>query len=149
MVHLSSKQSTTRLNFTITSAHGNVTPEAQLAINLTSSFDSATGIYQISDTITCGVDTIDLVGSLVDDLGDAVKFKKVHLLHYNSTSASSNAMTFGDNFGMTSAISLAGGAYSTYINEAGQQITATSGDTITVTGTTGSPYDVVVVGLKL
>ena len=148
MGNLTAKRSDIKINTTITSAHGSVTPSASMALALRADFDSATSTYQISDTITGSSDTIDLMGGLLDDLSDSATFKKVHLLHYNSTSASSNAMVFSDNFSFTSAVSLVGGAHATYINETGLPITATTNDVITVTGTAGSPYDVVVIGLK-
>lgn len=152
MGNLSSQRSVIRLDFTQTSAHGLTIPESKIALNIDASYDSATSVYQISDTITGGVDVIDLIGSLVDDLGDPVTFKKAHMVFFRNTSSSGANITFAPTFpmlaGTNEVVTLAPGAYNTYVDELGVAITAGTGDTITVTGNTGKTYDVIVVGLK-
>ena len=151
MGNLISNTSDIRFGFTQTSAHGQVTPKAVLDISLRGSYDSATSVYQITDTITGGADTIDLVGSLIDDLSDPVTFQKVHMLHYRSSSASNDLMTFTNNFAAGSEgpddVRLKANAYSTFVDESGLAISG-GADTITVTGTTGDEYQVIVVGRK-
>ena len=152
MGNLISERSVIRLDFAITSAQGLTTPESKLALNIDAAYDSATSIYQTSDTITGGSDVIDLKGSLVDDLGDLVTFEKVHMVFFRNTSSSGANITFAPTFpmlaGTNEVVTLAPGAYNTYVDELGVQITAGTGDTITVTGNNGKTYDVIVVGLK-
>ena len=149
MGNLTSQSNVLRINTRITSAHGEVVPEAVLTLDERATFDSATGTYQISTNVTGSSDAIDLVGSLLDDLGDIIQFDKVHLLHYHNTGSAGSSLSFSDDFGFTSAIALAGGSHVTYTNENGVQLTGGTADTVTVAGTTGIPYDVVVIGLKL
>lgn len=149
MGNLTQDNITVQISTNITSAHGLVTPGSSLNKRLvTSSFTSATGTYQVSDTIAGGVDTIDLKGSLEDDLGDAITFNKVNFLHYENTSATGTAIVFDAAFPIHSAISLVGGAHCTIVDDTGILVTATTNDTITVTGTTGLTYNVVVIGIK-
>ena len=152
MGNLTANRTETRLNFTITSAHGQVTPKADLPVLLTGSYDSATSVYQTTGTITGGADTIDLQGSLLDDLGDPVSFQKVHMVHYRNRSSSGSNIVFRSAFPIlgdsADTITLAPQAYNTYIDETGIAVTAGSGDKIYITGTTGKTYDVIIVGLK-
>lgn len=148
MGNLTTKRSDIKINTTITSAHGNVTPTASLPISLRNDFDSATGTYQISDTITGGSNALDLIGSLVDDLGDSLVFDKVHLIHVHSTSASSNAIVVTTTFAGFVAGNLPGGGHITWASETGTTLTGGSGDIINIVGDNGTPYDIVVIGLK-
>jgi hypothetical protein len=151
MGNLVAKQSTIRLSFKITSAHGMVTPEADLNVRLQGLYTTATSIYQTTGTITGGVDTIDLRGALIDDLGDPVTFQKVHLVHFKHADSGSN-ITFRPTFPILGSsaqtITLASSAYNTYIDEAGVVVPETYGNQIHVTGTTGLQYKVIVVGRK-
>lgn len=148
MGNLVTKKSDIKINTSITSAHGSTTPRSDLAISLRGDFTSATGTYQVTGEITGGADTIDLIGSLVDDLGDPFILDKVHLIHARSTSASSSTMAITTDFPAINDVDLVGGAYITWINEAGTTLTGGSADTVTITGTNGDPYNIVVIGLK-
>jgi hypothetical protein len=110
-------------------------------------------MYRLSKALAIGGDSIDLVGSLVDDLGDTVQFKKVHLVHFRNASSGSSNVTFNPTFPIlgTSAqtIVLQPLGYATFTDESGVAITASSADKINITGTAGLDYDVIIAGLKL
>jgi hypothetical protein len=152
MGNLTTKQSDITLNFTLTSAHGNVTPSAALNTRETGTYGSATGMWQTSGTITGGSDSYDLRGSLIDDLGDPVSFSHLNMIHVkNYASASTfirvqSPIFLTDN---TEELWLTPGAHVTLVDETGLALTDTSIDTVVIVGTTGDQYDIAVVGKKV
>ncbi len=147
-----------RINCKIDSAHGLVTPEADMQRNVNSNFSSATTYFTSSTTITGAGDEYDLSGSLEDDLGDVVIFKEVHLVHFRNTSTldSGSNMTLGSAtthipLFKTSAdsITIKPQASFTILDDTGIAVTATTADTINVWGTTGDAYELVIVGRRI
>ena len=141
----------------IDSAHGLVTPVANMTRSISSVYDSATTYFTASTTITGAGDEYDLAGALTDDLGDTVQFKEVHLVHFknNSTAAAGNNMILGSASTHipifktnTDSISMEPQASFTILDDTGIAVTGGSADTINIWGTAGDAYELVVVGRR-
>jgi hypothetical protein len=107
-------------------------------------------VYTDTLAIAGGATSIDLNGTLDDPLGDAITFDTVMLVFIINNG--DNAMTVGgaNNIPMLGAgdvMNLAVGSYFQYVDEAGITVTAGTGDLITVSGTNGDTFDIVVIGV--
>ena len=141
------------INLLKSSAHGLVTPVAQLQRQLRDTLTSATNYFTRQTSITASADSYDLRGSLEDELGDAVAFDKVHLIHFKNTStvAAGADMIFGSAantiplFNATTAgMIIPPQASFTYHNEAGLSTTAGTGDLVYISGATGDGYELII-----
>ena len=107
-------------------------------------------IYTETGTISGGSNDIDLAGTLTDPLGNAVTFAKVMAVYIINNSTTNSITVGGANnipmLGSGDVMNLGLGAYNQWINEVGIAVTAGTGDLITITGTNGETYDVVVIG---
>ena len=106
-------------------------------------------VYTATRTIAGGAINIDLNGTLADPLGDAIVFDKVMLVYIFNNGP--NAMTVGGAnnipmLGSGDVLNLAADAYFPYIDQNGITVTAGTGDLITVSGTNGDTFDIVVIG---
>ncbi len=142
----------------IDSAHGLVTPLANMTRNVNSNFSSATTYFTSSTTITGAGNEYDLSGSLTDDLGDTVIFKEVHCVHFRNTSTldSGSNMTLGSATTHipifktnTDSMTIKPQASFTILDDTGIAVTATTADTINIWGTTGDAYELVVIGRRI
>jgi len=107
-------------------------------------------IYTDDGIIAGGATSIDLSGSLTDPLNNTVIFAKVMTVYIKNKST--NDMTIGgaNNIPIfadgSDLLNLAAGAVFMYIDETGILVTAGTGDLITITGTNGDTFDLVVIG---
>jgi len=143
------------IRLTKSSAYGLVTPSAVLTRSLRDTLSSASNYISRKENITSGADSYDLQGSLTDELGAALIFDKVHLVHFknSSTTESGSNMVFGSAantislFNSTDAgIVVPPQASFTYHNEAGVSVTAGTGDLVYIAGTTGDEYELIIAG---
>ena len=107
-------------------------------------------VYTNTHTMAGGAINIDLNGTLDDPLGDAITFATVMLVFIINNGP--NAMTVGGAnnipmLGSGDVINLAVDSYFQYIDETGITVTAGTGDLITVSGTNGDTFSVVVIGV--
>ena len=142
----------------IDSAHGLVTPEANMAERVSATFDSANCYYTDSSDISGNGNSWDLVGSLEEDLGDTVQFAKVYAVYFKNdgTVASANNMLLGSATNhipmftnSADSIIIPPQASLTYEYPTGITVTATTADTLYVGGTAGMPYELAVIGRRI
>lgn len=137
---------------TLTGTEGLASQSAKIALDVKNSLTAVEtdAIFSVTGTISGGSDDHDLLGSLVDALGDGVTFAKVMYVFVRNNG--SNAMTLGGTnniplFGNTSdLLNIAANAYVSYTDETGITVTAGTGDLITISGTDGDDYDLIVIG---
>jgi hypothetical protein len=107
-------------------------------------------IFTVTGTITGGANSYDLAGSLTDPLGNAVTFAKVMSVYVINNSETDSLTVGGANnipmLGSGDVMNVALGAYFQYIDETGITVTGGTGDLITITGTDGETFDLVIVG---
>ncbi len=141
----------------IDSAHGLVTPTADMTRNTTSSYDSATTYFTADTTLTGASDSYDLAGSLTDDLGDVIVFKEVHLIHFKNQSAVASARNMIVGSALTHIPLFKASAHAmivppqcsfTVLNDTGIPVTAGTADTINIFGTSGDAYELVIIGRR-
>jgi hypothetical protein len=106
-------------------------------------------LFTVTGTISGGAVSYDLDGSLTDPLGNPVTFAKVMSVYVINNDA--NAMTIGgaNNIPMIAAggvMNLDNGGYNQFISDNGITVTPGTGDLITITGTNGDTFDLVVIG---
>lgn len=104
-------------------------------------------LYTTTGTISGGSNDIDLSSALEDPIGDTIVFAKVMAIFIRNNGA--NAMTIGGTnniplFANTSPLGKE--AYFSHIDQNGITVTAGTGDLITIAGTNGDTYDIIVVG---
>lgn len=105
--------------------------------------------YTETWTMAGGSVDIDLAGSLTDPLGNVVVFVKVMAIYIINNG--DNAMTVGGTnnipmLGSGDIMNLAAGAYNMMTDPTGITVTPATGDLITVSGTDGDTFDVVLIG---
>ena len=107
-------------------------------------------IFSVTGTISGGANSYDLAGSLTDPLGNAVTFAKVMAVFVINNSTTDSLTVGGANnipmLGSGDVMNVALGAYMQYIDETGITVTAGTGDLITITGTNGETFDLVIIG---
>jgi hypothetical protein len=127
--------------------------EVKSQVNVAQTTDLTTvptdAIFTVTGTITGGAVSYDLDGSLTDPLGNAVTFAKVMSVYVINNDA--NAMTIGgsNNIPMIAAggvMNLDNGGYNQFISENGITVTPATANLITITGTNGDTFDLVVIG---
>ena len=133
----------------LTGTVGSANVSSTISESLTDTLADADSVYTETGTISGGSNDIDLSGSLVDPLGNAVTFASVMYVYIVNNGA--NAMTVGGAnnvpmLGSGDLLNLAGSAYFSYIDDAGITVTAGTGDLITVAGTNGDTFDIIVIG---
>jgi hypothetical protein len=106
-------------------------------------------LFTVTGTISGGAVSYDLDGSLTDPLGNPVTFAKVMSVYVINNDA--NAMTIGgaNNIPMIAAggvMNLDNGGYNQFVSENGITVTGGTADLITITGTNGDTFDLVVLG---
>jgi hypothetical protein len=106
-------------------------------------------LFTVTGTITGGAVSYDLDGSLTDPLGNPVTFANVMSVYVINNDA--NAMTIGgaNNIPMIAAggvMNLDNGGYNQFISDNGITVTPATANLITITGTNGDTFDLVVIG---
>ena len=123
---------------------------AKISEALSSSISGADIIHISSGVISGGSNDIDLVGSLKTPLGDDAIFAKVMAIYFKNTG--DNVMTIGgaNNIPLladdTDKLNLASNAKFFYLDEAGIVIDSGTGDLITIAGTNGDTYEIIIIG---
>ena len=139
----------TIISSVLTGTVGSAVVSSTISESLTNTLASADSVYTETGTISGGSNDIDLSGSLVDPLGNAVIFADVRYVYIVNNGA--NAMTIGgaNNIPMLGSgdlLNLAASAYFSYVDDAGITVTAGTGDLITIAGTNGDTFDIIVIG---
>lgn len=121
--------------------------------NIQSSFtaDACDSVYTVSGTVAGGgSDSYDLAGALTNPLGQAVTFAEVMAVFVRCNTAAAGFTVGGaTNILMLAAgdvVNLNDGAYFLWVNEVGIAVGAAASDLITITGTAGDTYDLIVIG---
>ena len=142
----------------IDSAHGLVTPEADMTRKISSAFASDNTYFTADTDITTPGNAYDLSGSLEDDLGDTVIFKEIHLLHFknDSTVASANNMIIGSATthipifkNSAHAMTIKPQSSFTLMDDTGIPVTAGTADTLNIWGANGQAYELVIIGRRV
>ena len=142
----------TKIRSTLTGSVG--LSDTSSAINNAKSTNLTTvatdSIFTVTGTISGGANSYDLDGSLEDPLGNAVTFAKVMCVFVINNSTTDSLTVGGANnipmLGSGDVMNVALGAYFQYVDDNGITVTGGTGDLITITGTTGETFDLVVIG---
>ena len=106
--------------------------------------------FTVTGTISGGSNDYDLAGALTDPLGNVVTFAKVMAVYVINNSTTDSLTVGGANnipmLGSGDVMNVALGAYFLYIDETGITVTPGTGDLITIAGTNGETFDLVVIG---
>jgi hypothetical protein len=137
---------------TQTETAGAATVTGTISKTVSEALSGSDAIYTADKALAGASESFDLVGALTDTAGKAVTFAKVKMLYfYNKSDA---AMTLGGTnnvpifANVSDLLNVPAGGRVMLLYPTGYTVTAGTGDLITVAGTTGKTFEMVIIGDK-